>query len=385
MRALASALVLVLVLSGCSSFLAVAPRDHTARDVRGGVESTEWVWTGVRGFELFARAWRPQHPRAAIVLVHGLRDHSARYEAFATTLAQHGYAVYAYDHRGHGRSDGQGQMVDSFDDYVADLATFVTDVRTREPSAPLFLFGHSMGGAIATLYAETRDPQLAGLVLSAPALRHHVGDFDHAFLDLFSAVTPYVGVLSLEEPAFTRDPAALAEMQHDPLIHHESGPARTAAELLSAIGHARQWFDGIHVPVLIVHGDADRVTMVEGSQDLINAATASPDRTLWRCDGMFHDLLHEPEHGAVGDAIRAWMDSRLDGPRAWQHEPPGDPCRDATPIGIIPEPPAPPVMPAVVTSEAPPPSETPGATTATAADPATPAPAPTTPAPATTP
>ena len=134
-------------------------------------------------------------------------------------------------HRGHGRSDGQGQMVDSFDDYVADLATFVTDVRTREPNEPLFLFGHSMGGAIATLYAETRDPQLAGLVLSAPALRHHVGDFDHAFLDLFSAVAPYAGVLSLEEPAFTRDPAALAEMQHDPLIHHESGPARTAAEL----------------------------------------------------------------------------------------------------------------------------------------------------------
>lgn len=344
--ALALALLLHLVLGGCSSYLSVAPQGHTALDERGGVASSEWVWQGARGFWLFARAWRPtRDPHAVLVIVHGLRDHSARYAPFAESLAQRGYAVYAFDHRGHGRSDGQGQMVDTFDDYVTDLASFVADVRQREPGRPIFLFGHSMGGAIATLYAETHDPDLAGLVLSAPALRHHVGDVDHAFLDLTSTLFPYVGLLALEERDFTRDAQALADMQHDPLVHHESGPARTAAELLSAIGRLRGWFDGVHVPLLVMHGDADRVTMPEGSQDLIDGATGTPDRTLWRCDGMFHDLLHEPEHGALADAIFGWLESRASGPRPWLHAAPPDPCRDATPVALIPPPPAAPAAP----------------------------------------
>jgi alpha-beta hydrolase superfamily lysophospholipase len=231
-------------------------------------------------------------------------------------------------------------MVDAFDDYILDLHSFVADVRQREPNRPIFLFGHSMGGAIATLYAETRDPDLAGLVLSAPALRHHVGDVDHAFLDLTSALFPYVGVLSLEEHDFTRDPAVLSDLQHDPLIHHDAGPARTAAELLSAIGHIREWLDGIHVPVLVIHGDADRVTMPEGSEDLIAGARSTPDRTIWRCEGLYHDLLHEPEHGALADAIFGWLESRRQGARPWLHAAPPDPCRDATPVSIIPPAPA---------------------------------------------
>jgi len=337
------AFVLSLVLAtGCSSYLAVAPQNHTAHDVQRGVETSEWVWRGTRDFWLFARSWRPAsaEPHAVLVIVHGLRDHSARYGDFAEALAQRGYAVYAFDQRGHGRSDGRGQMVDSFDDYVIDLASFVADVRQREPGRPIYLFGHSMGGAIATLYTETRDPQIAGLVLSAPALRHHVGDFDHAFLDLSSVMFPYVGLLALEETDFTRDPEALAEMHHDPLVHHESGPARTAAELLSAIGRIRGWFDGIRVPMLVIHGDADRVTMPEGSEDLMSGATSSPDRTIWRCEGLYHDLLHEPEHGALTDAIVGWLESRQQGPRPWLHSAPPDPCRDATPAALIPGAPA---------------------------------------------
>jgi alpha-beta hydrolase superfamily lysophospholipase len=352
-------LALSLVLTGCSSYLAVAPHDHVVHDSRDGVERNEWVWQGTREFRLFARSWRAADAHAVLVIVHGLRDHSARYDAFATSLAQRGYAVYAYDHRGHGRSDGQGQMVDAFDDYLLDLTTFVSEVRRREPGRPVFLFGHSMGGAIATLYAETRDPEFAGVVLSAPALRHHVDDFQHAFLDLSSVMFPYVGLLSLEEHDFTRDPEALAEMQHDPLVHHESGPARTAAELLSAIGRLRGWFDGIRVPVLVVHGLADRVTMPEGSDDLIHGATSAPDRTLWRCDGMFHDLLHEPEHAALGDAIFGWMESRREGPRAWLHTPPPEPCHDATPVALIPTAPAEPAPTPTSTPETAAPAATP--------------------------
>lgn len=352
--------------TGCSSYLAVAPQGHTAHDVHSGIQTDQWVWRGARDFWLFARSWRPAaaDAHAVLVVVHGLRDHSARYDTFAEALAQRGYAVYAFDLRGHGRSDGRGQMVDAFDDYVTDLASFVDDVREREPGRPVFLMGHSMGGAIATLYTETRDPHIAGLVLSAPALRHHVDDVQHAFLDLSSVLFPYVALLSLDEHDFTRDPDTLAAMQRDPLIHHESGPARTAAELLSAIGRIRGWRDGIHVPLLVVHGDADRVTMPEGSADLIDGATGAPDRTLWRCEGMVHDLLHEPERGALTDAIVGWLQARMAGPRAWLHAAPPDPCRDATPVGLIP------AAPAEITS--PPPASVPAEPTTDASAAATP-------------
>lgn len=336
MRRLPS-VALALALAGCSSYLSVAPQGHVADDVRDGIETHEWVFRGARDFSLFGRSWRPTTGASAIlVIVHGLRDHSARYDDFATGLAQRGFAVYALDHRGHGRSDGRGQMVDAFDDYVTDLDTLVAEARRREPGRPVFVLGHSMGGAIATLWVEMRQPQIAGLVLSAPALRHHVGDVDHAFLDLTSVLFPYVGVLSLDESQFSRDPEVLAEMQRDPLVHHESGPARTAAELLAAIGRARGWMDGIHAPILVVHGDADLVTMPEGSEDLIARATGTADRTIWRCAEMRHDLLHEPERGALGDAIYGWMVSRREGARPWLHAAPPDPCRDATPAELIP-------------------------------------------------
>jgi len=308
-----------------------------AARVPAGVEHAEGSFAGQGGIKLFEQSWKPVGAsKGVLVVVHGLKDHSARYQDFAEEAVRRGYAVYAFDLRGHGRSEGFRVYTSSFDDYLADLGIFMKRVREKEPGATPFLFGHSMGGAIATLYAETRDPQLAGLVLSAPALRHQVGDVDHAFLDLTSALFPYTGVLSLVEEDFTRDPEALAAMQHDPLIHHESGPARTAAELLSAIGRIRGWFDGIHVPVLVIHGDSDRVTMPEGSEDLIAGARSTPDRTIWRCEGLYHDLLHEPEHGALTDAIVGWLESRREGPRAWLHATPPAPCRDATPVSVIP-------------------------------------------------
>src|SRR5207244_2707110 len=149
-----------------------------------------------------------------------LKDHSGHYAAAATELAERGYAVYAFDLRGHGLSEGHRVWIDSFEDYLDDLDVFVARVRARESDKPLFLFGHSMGGAIATLYTLERKPPLRGLLLSGPALKRgsDISGFLAGVTRFLGALVPNLGVLDLENRWFSRDPAVVAAMNGDLLI-----------------------------------------------------------------------------------------------------------------------------------------------------------------------
>src|SRR5262249_42702846 len=154
----------------------------------------------------FARSWRPATgtPRAALIIMHGLRDHGDRYTGFATELARRGYAVYAFDLRGHGRSAGRRVTIDSFDDYIADFDRFAADVRAREPGRPLFVFGHSMGGAIVLLWAESH-PDVAGVITSAPAIRIDTLPFAAAATGVTATLTPNFGALAPDNKGFSSD------------------------------------------------------------------------------------------------------------------------------------------------------------------------------------
>lgn len=267
---------------------------------------------GTGGVNLYQQAWRPQGPiKAVLVVMHGLRDHSDRYGLLAETLTAKGYAVYAFDIRGHGKSAGQRVWVESFDDYVADFASFVEEVRVREAGKPIFLFGHSMGGAIVTLYTLGKHPAISGVVLSAPALMpgSNVSPFLIGMTGFLGRVAPGLPVLELKSEDFSRDPKVVAAMDADPLIEGKPGPARTAAELLGALGRIQTQVASLDVPVLALHGSADRVTNPEGSKQLVQRAMAS-DKTLKVYDGAFHDLLHEPERDQVLADISGWLDAR---------------------------------------------------------------------------
>src|SRR6266850_3593261 len=122
---------------------------------------------GFGGAGLFERLWRPVgKAKGAFVLVHGIKDHSGRYGELAGALAAQGVAVHAFDLRGHGKSTGKRVSVRSFNEYLNDLDLVLNRARESAPGKPLFLFGHSMGGAIVTSYTLTFRPKLDGLVLS---------------------------------------------------------------------------------------------------------------------------------------------------------------------------------------------------------------------------
>lgn len=261
------------------------------------------------GLELLVQSWRPKgETRGTLVVVHGLKDYSDRYGELAYAAVARGYAVHAFDLRGHGDSQGDRVWVDRFDDYVADLGQFIARVQQEEPGKPLFLLGHSMGGAIATLYTETQKPKLAGLITSAAALERDAPAGVVGVVKFFSVVAPRLAVFELDDARFSRDPKVVEALKTDPLVYDGKGPARTASELLGAIETLREKAGEITVPLLSLHGTEDKVTPPTGSAWLVEHVS-SQDKTHHAFPGLVHDLVHEPERAQVIEVVLAWLDS----------------------------------------------------------------------------
>ncbi|MCW5808329.1 MAG: lysophospholipase, partial [Deltaproteobacteria bacterium] len=275
--------------------------------------STAETLTARDGTQLFGRHWAADgDAKAAFVIMHGLKDHSANYAALAKQLTAAGYSVHAFDLRGHGRSAGKRVAPASWMDYVDDLDRFLTTVEQREPKKKVFLFGHSMGGAIATLTAERHEPKVAGLVLSAPAVQIDAPPLLIAATVMSGALSPKAPALNLANRDFSSDPAVVKALGADPLVSQPAGPARTAAGLVAGMREIWAHADRLTMPLLALHGTKDRLTAPSGSRALVRAAGGT-DRTLKIYDGFFHDLLHEPRGAEVATDILAWLDARVAG------------------------------------------------------------------------
>jgi len=289
---------------GTTAFSAAAGRE---------VSHEESTFEGTGGIQLFSQSWRPVggEPQAVLIVVHGLRDHSSRYGELAEHLVGQGFAVHAFDLRGHGHSEGVRVHIDSFEEYTSDLGLFLDRVRQREPGKPVFLFGHSMGGAIVTLFTLEKKPDIQGMVLSAPALKPGA-DVSKALIattKVVGGVLPNLKVLELDPKKFSRDPAVVKENETDPLIYQPGGPARTASRLLGALNTISERMEEVSTPVLVMHGTADTVTDPEGSKTLVKQAR-STDKTLKLYHGLYHDLLHEPEKAEVIGDVTQWLKER---------------------------------------------------------------------------
>ena len=303
---------LVLFLLGLAACLPESPalRPLPPETTRPLIAHESGSFEGVHGTKLFEQSWHPGgKTRAVIVIHHGLKSHSEHYADFARRAASIGYAVYAYDMRGHGRSEGPRATLDDFEDLTADLQTFMDRVKTREPAAPVFLMGHSVGGAVVTLYTEERKPKLAGLIVLAPAIRIDSPPIVAAAAPLSALLGPNFKALDVPNGIFSRDPAVVAEMNADPLIYQPPGPARSIGGLVAAIEKIWAHVDDIDVPLLGLHGTADKATDPRGTIELVKRVHSS-DKKLILYKGLYHDLLHEPEHEQVLGDVFAWLRAR---------------------------------------------------------------------------
>jgi alpha-beta hydrolase superfamily lysophospholipase len=265
------------------------------------------------GLRLFERRWQPTgEPRAEVLLVHGFVEHGGRHAPTAEALARRRYGVSVMDLRGHGKSDGARCFVRSFDEYVSDLEWHFDRVVRRAEGKPVFVLGHSLGGLIAVLWCIRRQPMPRGLILSGPALqvRQQLFPWLRHLAGLGSMLFPRLRLVRMGGRNISRDPAIIAQFRDDPLVFHGRFPVRTGAEILRAGGLARADFEQLRVPLLILHGTADRVAAVEASQALFERAEAT-DKTLRLYPELYHEVLNEPEKEQVLADLIQWIDRRI--------------------------------------------------------------------------
>jgi acylglycerol lipase len=251
------------------------------------------------GDDRYFRDWPAPDPKAAVALIHGLAEHSGRYEHVAARLNDAGYAMVGVDIRGHGRSAGWPGQVGGLDDWIADAKAVLARARAVVGDRPLFLMGHSMGALIAAAYViRAGGGGLAGLVLSSlavlpgQALLGSMGDPEGQ---------------GIPSTALSRDVAVQRAYDEDPLVFADRVPPESTAAALEAAIEANQGAGRITLPVLMFHGELDAIADFEGARDFFENL-GSTDKHIRIYGGLLHETMNEPEHDQVLDDLVAWLD-----------------------------------------------------------------------------
>jgi alpha-beta hydrolase superfamily lysophospholipase len=273
----------------------------------------EGFFDGVRGSQIYHQSWTPDgEAKAALLLVHGLAEHSGRYMNIIDHFVPLDYAVYGIDHLGHGKSDGRRVFVQSFDDYSVTLEIFLAMLRTWQPGKQIFMVGHSMGGLIAPLFALTHQDDLAGLIISAPLSKvpEYISPLIVAVGRVLSAILPTVGIQDIDADGVSRDPAVVKAYDEDPLVYRGKTTARLAAELLAAMQQLQIDAAEIKLPVLVMQGSMDKLVDPDCAHVLHNAL-GSEDKTLKVYPGLFHEIFNEPERDQVFADMQTWLEAHF--------------------------------------------------------------------------
>jgi acylglycerol lipase len=263
--------------------------------------------TCLRGF-----VWKPTSAqvRGVVVITHGIRDYAMRYDAFARKLNAQGYAVYAQDLRGHAHSGGPRQRFDSMSQLVADTDLAVAAARTQYPTAPLFAFGHSLGGLVTTEYALAHGDKLSGVVLTGAALMRpaSVGNVAAGAAKAVGTVAPGLKLVKVDDSEFSRDPEVMKRLADDPLVDHGKLPAASAAASIRGMAEVRRRMGELTMPLLVMYGLDDKVNPTAGS-DALFAGVKSTDKALKTYPNVYHDMLHEPERDQIASDIITWLNA----------------------------------------------------------------------------
>ena len=281
----------------------------TPTATRGTTRRRELTTAGLGGLDLYAQAWLPdEHVRSVIVLAHGLGEHSGRYARLADALVNAGHAVYALDHRGHGRAPGPRANIGRFEHLVSDFGAFAGRAARQHPDAPVFLLGHSMGGAVAFATALRLPGAVRGVVLSAPALAaaDDASGARKTLARVLSTIAPGTGVWRIDPALVSRDRAIVQAYTADPLVHHGAIPARTVVELLDAMEGFLFQAPKLRLPSLVLHGTQDALVPVDAVRPVYQALDVQK-RTIKYYEGLAHEVFNEPERAQVIADLLQWL------------------------------------------------------------------------------
>lgn len=271
--------------------------------------------TSSKGLKLYVHHWPAVIPKATMIIVHGYAEHGYRYDEFAKFLNEHQIEVYAYDQMGYGQSEGLKAYVDRFGDYINDLDKVIRHVKgsQMQSTMPIFLFGHSMGGLVVAKYAiEEENSHIAGVITSAAALKldEDLSPILQALAPILGAIFPKLKTEKLDKTYLTRSEENYKAYMNDPLNYLDGTRARTGAEMIKTIKHLSHKFSEMKIPLLALHGTGEKLTDYRGTKALYDEAI-STDKTLKLYEGLYHELIHEPEKEMVMNDIIQWIEERV--------------------------------------------------------------------------
>ena len=273
------------------------------------MQHTEGKFTGRNNFSLYRQAWLPDGiPVAILVVVHGIAEHSSRYTNLVNYFVPKGYAVYSFDLRGHGKSDGTRSYIEHFSYYLDDVKTFCDLVGAENKNAKIFMVGHSMGSTIAIDYAIQHQNELKGLIVSGTTLKagSSVNKASILMAEILSVLMPKMGVMALDTDLLCRDKAVVAAYVNDPLVYTGKLRARWGIELMKTMTKLQSGMSELTLPILIMQGTQDRISDPSSSQMLFDGVS-SKDKTMKLYEGFYHEIFNDPERQQVFSDMETWL------------------------------------------------------------------------------
>lgn len=274
---------------------------------------SERSFDGVGGVRIVYDVWTPDTtPRGVVVLSHGYAEHARRYDHVAQRFGESGLVTYALDHRGHGRSGGKRVYLRNLSEYTDDFHTLVGIAAADHPDLKRVVLGHSMGGGIVFAYGVEHPDDYTAMVLSGPAVdaQDAVSPVMLVVAKVLGKVMPGLPVEELPTDAVSRDPAVVAAYNADPLVHHGKLPAGIARALVSVGETMPKRAAALTAPLLVVHGEQDKLIPVKGSHHLLECV-ASGDAHLKVYPELYHEVFNEPERAVVLDDVASWIEAKL--------------------------------------------------------------------------
>ena len=274
---------------------------------------SERSFDGVGGVRIVYDVWTPDTaPRGVVVLSHGFGEHARRYDHVAQRFGESGLITYALDHRGHGRSGGKRVYLRDLSEYTDDFHTLVGIAAKDHPDLKRIVLGHSMGGGIVFAYGVEHPDDYTAMVLSGPAVDAQDGlsPVKVFVAKALGKIMPGLPVEELPTDAVSRDPAVVAAYNADPLVHHGKLPAGVGKALLSVGETMPRRAAALTAPLLVVHGEQDKLIPVAGSHHLMECV-ASEDAHLKVYPELYHEVFNEPERAVVLDDVASWIEAKL--------------------------------------------------------------------------
>ncbi len=272
------------------------------------MKELELQWKSSDNLTLYVKVWEPEEtPRAVICLVHGIGEHINRYNQWASDFVDKGYTVIGFDQRGHGRSEGKRGHTPSYEILLQDIELLLKRSRERQPDTPDILFGQSLGGNLVLNYVLRQEVKPTCAIASSPWLRlaYDVPEIQEKLGRIFIRIIPgLIQKSNLDLNDLSRDPEVVRRYIDDPLVHNKVS-LRLAFSSIDAGLWALSNAGKLDVPVLLMHGDSDRITSHKATIEFAEKAKSSTWLKIW--EGLTHELHNEPEKQAVFNFVLNWI------------------------------------------------------------------------------